>query len=203
MALSEEARPALLTALPELVRWLTEDPECPRPVMRSLYEAALTAFTLLEDRSRATRDAMLEVLDASLSLSPLPIEYRRYLRDAATFVVGEGGTSTAYWLIELAERLLRRPASDGAARLALLNTILAALQPITGVLTVAQRAAYKRVAGMARWPLGSGPSRDADLFVIATASAKHAATDCIQRHRRAGMPVMYAAGRGVTSFLGQ
>jgi hypothetical protein len=260
LSLSEKARPALLAALPELVRWLAEDPGYPRAVIRSLYEAALTVFTLLEDRSRAARDAMLEVLDALLSLAPLPTDYRRYLQDAATFVVGEAGASTAYWLIELAERLLRSPASDGAARLALLNTILAALQPITGLLTVAQRAAYKRVAGMAGWPLPADPTesaatptvscslegkllalytltesagqqarvalaeafpgvrvelsgehvctprlralaRDADLFVIATASAKHAATDCIQRHRPTRLPVAYATGRGATSIL--
>jgi hypothetical protein len=108
------------------------------------------------------RCAMLEVFDALLSLAPLPVEFRRYLQDVSTFVVGEAGMSTAYWLIALTESLLRNPSSDGPARLALLNTILAALQPIAGLLTVAQRAAYGRVAAMASWPplaVGTEPAR--------------------------------------------
>jgi hypothetical protein len=43
-------------------------------------------------------------------------------------------------------------------------------------------------------------ARNADLFVVATASAKHAATDCIMRYR-GGAPLTYAAGRGFSSFL--
>jgi hypothetical protein len=44
-------------------------------------------------------------------------------------------------------------------------------------------------------------AHEADLFVVATASAKHAATDCIQRHRAANLRTAYAAGRGATSTL--
>lgn len=142
-----------------------------------------------------------------------------------------------------------------------MNTILASLQPISDLLTAAQRVAYRRVAIVAGWPplaeaagLVSSPSpspnilagkllalytltvsagrqasealaeafpgvrvevttdlvctprlkalaRDADLFVLATASAKHAATDCVQRHRAPGSTTAYAAGRGATSLL--
>jgi hypothetical protein len=260
LALSKEARASLRAALPELVRWLVDDPDYPRPVMCPLYDASLTIFTLLEERGRASLEAMLEVFDALLSLAPSSVEYRRYLQDVSIFVVGEAGTSTVYWLIGLAESLLRNPASDGPARLALLNTILASLQPITGLLTIAQRTAYARVATMANWPpltvgaetagdlmasrllegkivalytLTESAGRhasealaeafpgvrvelssdhvctprlralahDADLFVVATASAKHAGTDCIQRHRAASMRTAYAAGRGATSIL--
>jgi hypothetical protein len=41
----------------------------------------------------------------------------------------------------------------------------------------------------------------ADLFVIATQSAKHAATEFIQRHRPDGMPILYPRGRGSTSIV--
>jgi hypothetical protein len=44
-------------------------------------------------------------------------------------------------------------------------------------------------------------ARNADPFVLATASAKHAATDCAQRHRPRGATLICAAGRGVTSIL--
>jgi hypothetical protein len=261
LAFANEGRQSLLAALPELVRWLVNDPGFPRSAMRPLYEAALTIFTLLEERGRPTRDALLQMLDALLSLGPGPDAYRRYLQDVTTFVSPEAGTSVIYWLIELAETLVRNPASDGPARLSLLNAILASLQPISGLLTAAQRAAYKRVATIAQWPsLADAPAspgspsapsdalkgkfvvlytltesagrqaseavleaypgvrvevtndvvctprlrtlaRDADLVVLATASAKHAATDCFQRHRAPGSPIAYAAGRGATSML--
>ena len=260
LALRDDSRTALRAALPELVQWLADDTGYPRSAMRPFYEAALTIFTLLEERGRAARDVLLEVFDTLLSLEPSPPDYRRHLQDAAVLVSGEAGTSTAYWLIALAESLLRNPSSDGPARLALLNEILASLQPISGLLTAAQRAAYSRVAIVANWPplaeATAPPSppgtpsglagkllglytltesagrqasdalseafpgvrvevssdyvctprlralaRDADLFVLATASAKHAATDCIQRHRSPDSLIAYAAGRGATSIL--
>lgn len=43
-------------------------------------------------------------------------------------------------------------------------------------------------------------SRDADLLIIMTQSAKHAATDFIQMHRR-GKPILYPRGRGSSSVL--
>lgn len=41
----------------------------------------------------------------------------------------------------------------------------------------------------------------ADIFVIATSSAKHAATGFIQQCRPADKPTLYAAGRGFTSII--
>lgn len=261
IALRPDGPACLRTVLPTLARWLLDDDSFPRPAMRPLYEAALTIFTLLEDRGPAARDAMLEMLDALVSLEPPAESYRRHLRDAEAFLSAEAGTSTVYWLLDLAERLLRAPSPDGAARLALLNRILSSLQPILRVLSVPQRAAYKRVAAVAGWPLldvepappkagAAEPAqfvgrvvalytltesagrqaqealedafpgvrvelssdhvctprlrslaREADLFVLAAASAKHAATDCVQRHRPASLPVAYASGRGASSIV--
>ncbi len=183
------------------------------------------------------------------------------IQDAETFLSEEAGTSIAYWLLDLAERVLRSPASDGSARLALLNRILSSLQPIFGTLSLPQRATYRRVAAVANWPPLSESSaspcdavtspinlsgkvialytltesagrqavevleeafpgvrvelcadhvctlrlralaRDADLFVLAAASAKHAATDCVQRHRPPSLPLVYASGRGASSMV--
>lgn len=261
IALGPNGPACLRVVLPILVRWLLDDEAFPRPVMRPLYEAALTIFTLLEDRGPAARDAMLEMLDALMCLEPPAEAYRRHLRDAEAFLSAEAGTSTVYWLLDLAERLLRAPSPDGAARLALLNRILSSLQPVLRVLSVPQRAAYKRVAAVANWPLldvepasskaettaltqvarrvvalytlteSAGRqakealedafpgvrvelssdhvctlrlrslAREADLFVLAAASAKHAATDCVQRHRPASLPVAYASGRGASSII--
>jgi hypothetical protein len=261
VALLPDGPECLRAVLPTLVRWLLDDDLFPRSIMRPLYEATLTIFTLLDDRGPATRGAMLEVLDALLSLE-LPAEaYRQHLRDAEAFLSAEAGTSTVYWLLDLSERLLRAPSPDGTARLALLNQILSSLQPLLTTLSVPQRAAYKRVAAVANWPLldlDPAPSaagkaepeqflgrvvalytltesagrqakealedafpgvrvelssdhvctprlrslaREADLFVLAAASAKHAATDCVQRHRPASLPVAYASGRGASSIV--
>jgi hypothetical protein len=41
----------------------------------------------------------------------------------------------------------------------------------------------------------------ADIFVLVTWSAKHAATDFIRRHRPSSKPILYAQGRGATSIL--
>jgi hypothetical protein len=41
----------------------------------------------------------------------------------------------------------------------------------------------------------------ADIFVLVTWSAKHAATDFIRKHRPSDKPLLYAPGRGATSML--
>jgi hypothetical protein len=43
-------------------------------------------------------------------------------------------------------------------------------------------------------------ARDVDVFIVAAASAKHAATDCIQSHR-GGRTLLYAPGRGFCGIL--
>jgi hypothetical protein len=43
-------------------------------------------------------------------------------------------------------------------------------------------------------------ARDTDVFVMTTASAKHAATDCIVTSR-GSRPLLYAAGRGFSSIV--
>ncbi len=44
-------------------------------------------------------------------------------------------------------------------------------------------------------------SREADIFVVVTLSAKHAATNCIQQHRSRDGLLEYAVGRGATSIV--
>ena len=44
-------------------------------------------------------------------------------------------------------------------------------------------------------------AQNADLLVIATASAKHAATGFIQQYRPKEKPILFAAGRGFTSII--
>lgn len=44
-------------------------------------------------------------------------------------------------------------------------------------------------------------SENADIFVITSLSAKHAATDYIRAHRPPGKPICWAAGRGFTSIV--
>lgn len=45
-------------------------------------------------------------------------------------------------------------------------------------------------------------ARSASLFVVATRSAKHAATDCIAAHRPSGLPLVFTAGKGSSSLVG-
>ena len=44
-------------------------------------------------------------------------------------------------------------------------------------------------------------AENSDIFVIASLSATHAATDFIRAHRPVGRPICWAAGRGFTSIL--
>jgi hypothetical protein len=44
-------------------------------------------------------------------------------------------------------------------------------------------------------------ARQADIFVLVTASAKHAATDFIRARRPAGKPLLFPAGKGTASML--
>ena len=44
-------------------------------------------------------------------------------------------------------------------------------------------------------------ARNADLFVMATASAKHAATDCVEANRPRTLPLLRSGGKGSSSML--
>ena len=44
-------------------------------------------------------------------------------------------------------------------------------------------------------------AQNTDIFVMATASAKHAATTFVQQHRPRGRPLLFAAGRGYSSIV--
>jgi hypothetical protein len=44
-------------------------------------------------------------------------------------------------------------------------------------------------------------ARHADLFILVTASAKHAATDCVRAYRPPGKPLLMPAGKGAASML--
>jgi hypothetical protein len=44
-------------------------------------------------------------------------------------------------------------------------------------------------------------ARQADLFVLVTASAKHAASDCVRASRPAVRPTLVPAGKGAASML--
>lgn len=44
-------------------------------------------------------------------------------------------------------------------------------------------------------------AREADLFVMVTRSAKHAATDCIRRSRPEGKPLIVSSGKGSSSVI--
>ncbi len=61
-------------------------------------------------------------------------------------------------------------------------------------------ASPKRVAAPKRAAKLRALATNSDLFVIAWAAAKHAATDFIREHR-GDRPLTYAEGKGVTSLL--
>jgi hypothetical protein len=44
-------------------------------------------------------------------------------------------------------------------------------------------------------------AQEADIFLVVTGSAKHAATECIEEHRGAGLPLLRPTGRGSASML--
>jgi hypothetical protein len=44
-------------------------------------------------------------------------------------------------------------------------------------------------------------AQEADIFLVATGSAKHSATECIEAHRGGGLPLLRPGGRGSTSML--
>jgi hypothetical protein len=70
--------------------------------------------------------------------------------------------------------------------------MLEALAPGVGVTVYADHVGSQALRAAAE---------GADIFVLVTWSAKHAATDFIRRHRPSGKPLLYAPGRGATSIL--
>ena len=248
----------LIESLAALVQWVKEDPHYPRPALAPIYEVLLQLFDLLERRGAAERDAAADLFEALLSLGTTQKGYRGLLQDFEKLIDPGAGFSSVYWLIDIGAALLQHPSPDRDARLTLQNRILNSLQGFLGLLSAGQRAAYRRIAAGASWPVlpapvdASGPTgleslqgqsiaiytltesagrqaeavlkdlvpsvqvhlahdhvgsqrlarlaRDADLFILTTASAKHAATDCIVTNR-GDRPLLYAAGRGFSSIV--
>jgi hypothetical protein len=248
----------LNTALPTLMQWVKSDDGFPRKVMGPIYEVLFTLFALLDSYDKFERDSVTDLLDALLANAPIKDKYKSLIQDMGELIPEGAGRSSAYWLFDIADIVLRHPAADAGARDSFLSRIMASLQPIVRLLDSGQRAAYAQVATAAGWPPLPVPvaqetdelwkrlegkivalytltdasarqakqaletlitnirveisndhvcttrlqnlAKNADLFVVATASAKHAATDCIMRHRGSA-PLAYAAGRGFSSFM--
>ena len=97
--------------------------------------------------------------------------------------------SSSAWLTLQGKTVALYTLTDSAARQA--KSAIESLVPNVSVELSADHVCTSRLQNLAH---------KADLFVVATSSAKHAATDCIMRHRGKA-PLAYAAGRGFSSFI--
>ena len=251
------ARDRLFECLPQIIRNIRSDAAFPRSACSPLYEKVLEVLGLMEYIGANERNVALDLFDGLVSLGLSREAYVRVLGEFERFLEQGAGTTTAYWLIDVAATLLEFPAPDEESRRRLLNRVLDALQSIRAALRPSQRSAYNVVATVAGWatlpvkdamtpreaaipkgvsvaiytltesaarqaeqalleveptlkislahdlvasPRLSRLSRDVDLFVFASSSATHAASDCIMAHR-GGRPLAYAVGRGFSSLV--
>ena len=158
----------LIEGIPHLVAWLQRDPEFPRPVGYSVYEAALERLMLGGRTAAPMLDSAGVLARAMLAIGPAPAAYGRLLSDLLEFSGQAAGVRTAYWLMELAEETVAANTPDQTAREQFWQSVVSRLVPIGPQLSPLQRASLSRLNGMLGWEgalpdaLKIGPSPPSD-----------------------------------------
>jgi hypothetical protein len=153
----------LIEAIPHLVAWLQRDPEFPRPVGYSVYEAALERLMLSGRTAAPMLDSAGVLARAMLSIGPAAGAYGRLLSDLLEFSGQAAGVRTAYWLMELVEETVAANTPDQPAREQFWQSVVSRLVPVGPQLSALQRASLSRLAVMLGWEgalpeaLTSGP----------------------------------------------
>lgn len=153
----------MIEAIPHLVAWLQRDPEFPRPVGYSVYEAALERLMLSGRTAAPMLDSAGVLARAMLSIGPAAGAYGRLLSDLLEFSGQAAGVRTVYWLMELAEETVAANTPDQPAREQFWQSVVSRLVPIGPQLSALQRASLSRMVGMLGWEgalpeaLTSGP----------------------------------------------
>lgn len=167
-----------LYLLLELVEATLRHP-CPDPSAREAFW--LTALSVLEPlrlRLEPVQLASLAMLGKLLGWQDPPFD------DARTSAPDPFGPKLANLRIGI--YTLTETAARQAAE------VLAKVAPSAIIQTSSEHVGSSQLKSLAE---------NADLFVITSLSATHAATDFIRAHRPAGKPICWAAGRGFTSIV--
>ena len=168
----------LVEAMPHFVAWLQRDPEFPRPVGYSVYEAALERLMLSGHTAVPMLDSAGVLARAMLCIGPAAVTYRRLLSDLLEFSGQAAGVRTAYWLMELAEETIAANTPDQPAREGFWQSVVSRLVPIGPQLTALQRASLSQLAHMLGWPgslpdaLTSGPGGESDPTLASRLAGK-------------------------------
>jgi hypothetical protein len=167
----------LIEAIPHFVAWLQRDPEFPRPVGYSVYEAALERLMLSGHTAAPMLDSAGVLARAMLSIVPAAGAYGRLLSDLLEFSGQAAGVRTAYWLMELVEETIAANTPDQPSREQFWLNVISRLVPIGPQLSVLQRSSLSRLAGMLGWEsalpeaLTPGP-REGDLTLASRLAGK-------------------------------
>lgn len=124
----------------------------------------------------------LEIVAAELG-TELPADFR-----AAAVEAGAEDFAASYRYLEGKKVILHSLTETAIARA---SQVLKRLVPTVDVRTNSEHDGSPQLAQM---------SAKADVFVVVTAAAKHAATTCISDHRR-GLPIIWVNSRGSSAIL--
>jgi hypothetical protein len=161
----------------ELAETLLRHPGPDSAARQALMNSILSSMRMVLPILTALQRAAYDRVAVSVGWPPLP-----------TLAVDRQAASLSSSL--LGKRVAIYTLTEAAGRQAI--DVLAQLAPNTEVDLATDHVCSDRLQAL---------SRNSDIFVVATASAKHAATECIHRHRSSNTIVLYAAGRGVSSIL--
>ncbi|RWO03010.1 protein DpdD [Mesorhizobium sp.] len=168
----------LVEGLPHLVAWLQKDPDFPRPVAYSVYEAALERLMLSGRAAAPMLDSAGVLARGMLTIGPAPGAYGRLLSDLVEFSGQGAGLRTAYWLMELLEETVASNAPDQQARDRFWQDAISRLLPIGRQLSPLQRSSLKKLAAALGWGerlpdvLSSAPDNAQDLVLARRLSGK-------------------------------
>jgi hypothetical protein len=174
--------PALFDWLLNFLAVLSEQP-CPDAERRrTLLDGAVNGYLQLAPRVTAEQRALL------LELAGLQGEAGRVEGLLPSPSVPSGREDSMGGLREMSVAIYSL--TDSAARLA--GEVLERGYPGVKVRLSHDKDCSRRLQQLAR---------QADLFVMVTASAKHAATSCIEEHRPHDLPLLRPDGKGAASIL--
>lgn len=158
----------LAEGLPFLVAWAQADARWPRPALRSVYIALLTAMAISGRSGEVLLKSASPLLDGALRSGLSAAEYREVL-DAAGEIARSGlNRNSIYEILDLLETARASASADATALETFTFSILNDLATQATRLSAGQRLAMSGLAEEASWahPLLTAPSKQTDPAAV-------------------------------------
>jgi len=135
-----------LAGLPALVDQLQCARDAPRREHHAIYASLLNYLLIVAPTDRASRQALITIVDGCLNTCVDEDTFRRFVGDIGDFCIEKLTRANVEWAVELTEQVVVVPTFGSVVRDAFWNKSVGALLHLTAHIPIASRALMRQLA---------------------------------------------------------